>query len=92
MREDIGALKCLREESENVVDDQQRRLGFLRAGGVCLHAIDSDPLALLLVAVTHDWRDAAASLGLCRHVRKPSRTLCLGWMFETCSDKVVYGV
>ena len=69
---DISALKRLWEESKDVVDDQQCGLCVLRASGVCLHAIDGDPLALLLVALADNRGDGAASLGLCRHVCEPS--------------------
>jgi hypothetical protein len=62
VREDISTLECLREESKDVVDDQQCGLSILGAGGVRLHAIDSDPFALLFVALAHDWRNGAASL------------------------------
>ena len=91
VREDVCALECLWEESEDVVDDQQCGLGVFRASGICLHAIDGDPFAFLFIALAHDWRDAAASLGLRRHVHKSSGTVNLCWMFETCSKKVVLG-
>jgi hypothetical protein len=91
VREDVGTLECLREEPEDIIDNQQRGFGILRAGGIGLHAIDGDPFTLLFVALAHDWRDAAASLGLRRHVFKPSGTVNLVWLFETCSEKVVYG-
>jgi hypothetical protein len=68
MRKDISALQCLREEPKDVVDNQKCRLRLLGAGGIRLHAIDGDPLALLLVALADDRRNGAASLGLRRHI------------------------
>ena len=91
VREDVGTLESLREESKNVVDNQQCRLSILGAGGVCLHAVDGDPFALLFVALAHDRRDGAASLGLCRHGCESPRAVYLGWMFETCSENGVDG-
>lgn len=72
MREDVGALECLWEEAEDVVHDKQCRLCVLGTSGIRLHAIDSDPLALLFVALADDRWDGAASLGLRRHGCKPS--------------------
>jgi hypothetical protein len=88
--EDVGALESLRKMSKNVEYDQQCRLSVFGAGGVCLHAIYGDPFALLFVALAHNWWDSAASLGLRRHGCEYSATVDLGWMFETCSEKVVY--
>lgn len=91
VREDVGTLESLREEPKDIVDDQQCGLSILGTGGVCLHAVDGDPFALFFVALAHDRRDGAASLGLCRHGCKSPGALYLGWMFETCFESVVCG-
>jgi len=65
--EDVGTLQRLWEETEDVVDDQKSRFGVLGTSGICLHAVDGDKLALLLVALGDDGRNGAASFGLCRH-------------------------
>lgn len=64
MRQDISALDRLREETEDVVYDQECALSRARSAGVRLHAIDCDILALSLVALGLDWRYGAASVGL----------------------------
>ena len=64
--QDVSTLKRLWEEAEDVVDDKDSRLCVARTGSICLHAINGDPLALLLVTLSHYWRDSAASMGL-RH-------------------------
>lgn len=90
--EDIGALQRLREETENVVNNQESGFGVLGAGGICLHAIDGDPLALLLVTLSDDGRDGAASFRLCRHgcecsLAKSVVVRCV--LFNTCSKRNV---
>lgn len=91
VREDVGTLDGLWEEAKNVINDQQCGFSILGSSGVGLHAVDGDPFALLFVALAHDWRDGAASLGLCRHGCESPRAVCLGWMFETCSENGVDG-
>lgn len=78
---DVGTLESLREMAKYVKNDQQRGLSILGASGVCLHAVDGDPFALLFVALAHDRRDGAASLGLCRHGCESPRVVYLGLMF-----------
>lgn len=63
-------LQCLREEAENVVHNQNCCLCTAGSSGVCLHAIDGDPFALLLVAIANDRWNCAASVGL-RHDCSP---------------------
>jgi hypothetical protein len=88
----VGTLQCLWEETEDVVDNQESRFGVLGTSGISLHAIDSDPLALLFVALGNDWWDGAASFGLCRHGCELSwaeSVLVRCCLFETCSGSSV---
>jgi hypothetical protein len=85
--EDISTCK----PTEYIIDNKQCRLRLFGASSICLHAINGDPLALLLVAFADNWRNGAASLGLCRHVRESSGTGLEGLKFETCSESVVCG-
>jgi hypothetical protein len=89
--EDIGTLQRLWEETEDVVDNQESRFGVLGTGGIRLHAIDGDPLALLFVALGDDGRDGAASFGLCRHGCELSCVVVRCVLFETCSCGNVEG-
>lgn len=51
MGEDVGTLQGLREEAEDVVDDEKAGLCAALAGVVGFHALHGGPLALLLVAI-----------------------------------------
>jgi hypothetical protein len=82
--EDVGTLQRLWEETEDVVDDQERGFGVLGTSGISLHAIDGDELALLLVALGDDGRDGAASFGLCRHGSERSRGPSVLWWSVYC--------
>lgn len=47
-REDIGALKCLWEETKDIVDDQDTGSGFWTSL-VSLQTVDGSPLAFLFL-------------------------------------------
>jgi len=62
--QDIGSLDGLREEAEDVVDDEQSALCAGRTSLVGLHAINGDPFSLLLVALGDHRRNGTAGVGL----------------------------
>lgn len=66
VRENVRALQRLREETEDVIDDEDGGLGRAGSGDICLHAIDGLVVSLGRVALANDGRDSAAGVGL-RH-------------------------
>ena len=71
MCENVGALDCLGREAEDVVDDEDGGGGVGGTGGVALHAVEVDVLALFFVALRNYWRDVTACFAvslLCFHI------------------------
>jgi hypothetical protein len=64
MRQDVGTLDGLREETKNIVYDEQSTFRVLGSRGVRLHAFDGRVLALLLIAIGDDGRDCTAGFAL----------------------------
>lgn len=66
----VSTLDGLRREAEDIVDDEDGGGSIGGTGGVALHAVEVDIIALLIVALGNGWRDVAAGLAvslLCFH-------------------------